>query len=462
VNSEYFLTRQTANLLEDFVREISLASSLFLLYGDTGVGKTRLLNQLATKRLADYNCHNIDFAQNNQSDMANVFEQVARDAKPGDVIMVDHFEAASNRAQDQIFKSWLTDGRDKKLNIIIAAISTSFNAFRQLAQQYQVEARSFQLMPCSTAEVESYLHFRLYPDEALGELNIPSALRTQIRSSNGVIASLNKIIERDGDSISLGITQERRSRSPVFLVIGLLTIILAVAGYFYFQQIKPEPSPGKASDAELAKVDEAESPSEEKQLTNGVEIAVELTSTQNLEEGGSVENTDAVKMSEVEGNQTQESHTETGEQITTNPIDTTEENSNTESVATTLDAEVMEQPRGDWFQNKLRNTLDWIRQGDQQRATIQLMSIGFDSFNESAFQAYLNKLTTAGIDINQVRVFKTRAAGQEIYSIIYGEFDNRQEANQQIQSLPEALGADSPIPRSAGSIAREIERAENQ
>ncbi len=447
--------------MEDFVREIGQGSSLFLLYGDTGVGKSSLLNQLLTKRLADRNCHSIDFAQNGRDDVSNVFEQVARDAGPGDVIAVDHFEAASNRAQDQIFKSWLTDGRDKKLNIIVVTISTSFNAFRQLAQQYQVEARSFQLMPCTTAEVESYLHFRLYPDEASGELDIPSAVMKQIRRSNGVIANIDEIIERDGNSISLGSSQERRSSGPTFLVIGVLTLILAVAGYYYFQQMRPGSPPNVVSEVELAKVDEIESPSEVNQMADDTETVAELNSIQNPEVESKVENTGAEEAIELEKNQTDVAKPETIEQEITNPIDTPEESSNSESVATTLETEVIEQPQVDWFQNILNNTSGWVRQGDQQRGTIQLMSIGFDSFDESAFQAYLSKLSAADIDIDQVRIFRTRAANQEVYSIIYGEFEDRQEAKQQIQYLPEALGADSPISRSVGGIAQEIKRAEN-
>ena len=449
------------------MREIEHGSSLFLLYGDTGVGKSRLLDQLVTRRLAEHNCHSLDFEQSDNTDMDEAFGKLAREASQGDVIVVDHFESASNRAQDQIFKSWLTDGRDKNLNVIIVAISTSFNAFRQLAQQYQVEARSFQLMPCSTAEVESYLQFRLFPDDAFGELNMPSAVKKQVRQSNGVLARINEIIERDGDSISLGSARERNLLSRSAPVIGFLTLILAIAGFYYYQQIIPVSSPSIVSDVEEAKSDETDPQSEDDQTVEEAEMVDEPESMKNVEVDNNVENTDVVEAPISEITQTEITEPEIAEAELVKPeiaepqISEPVEVVATETVepaSTIPDADVADNSGIDWFQKLLITSLDWIKQGDQQRGTIQVMSIGFDRFDQSAYRTYLDELTGAGIDTSQVRIFKTRAGTQEVYSIIFGEFEDRREANRQIQSLPEVIGADSPIPRSTGSINREIEQ----
>ena len=64
----FFLTRQAGNLMEDFARETSHSSSLFLLYGDGQV----------------------------------------KEASSQDIIILHHFEAASNTARHQVFQSWDT------------------------------------------------------------------------------------------------------------------------------------------------------------------------------------------------------------------------------------------------------------------------------------------------------------------------------------------------------------------
>jgi len=442
--------------MEDFVREIGHGSSLFLLFGDTGVGKSRLLHELIATRLREHNCHTIDFAQSNMDDMAEAFENLASKAGQGDVIAVDHFESASNRAQDQIFKSWQTEGRDKDLNIIIVATSTSFNAFRQLAQQYQVEAKSFQLMPCSTAEVESYLQFRLFPDEASTGLVIPSALKKQIRQGNGVFARLNAIIEREGDSIHPGNAREHSSTNRPAIALGFLAIAIIISGLIFFHQPGLILSPDIVTDMDPGKVDKIILVPVEKQPGDLVEIPAEPEMPTIIEVEESVDldsETDTPKT-----NQAELEIVETGQQEN---LAVTE---NLEVAVTEPEPDQEQEPepvQTDWFQQLLDHNLGWIKQGDKQRGTIQIMTIGFDSFNQSAYQAYLDRLSASNIDTDQVRIFRTSAANQVVYSIIYGEYESRREAGQQIQSLPEAIGAASPIPRTTGSIVREIERLEN-
>ena len=475
MNSEYFLTRQTANLLEDFVREISQGSSLYLLYGDTGVGKSRLLAQLLSMRLVDQNYRHLDFAQNDESRQVEIFEQLARDSAIGDVIAIDHFETASNRAQDQVFKSWLTDGRDKNLNFIVVATSTSFNAFRQLAQRYQVEARSFQLMPCTTAEIESYLHFRLYPDVTFNGLSMPSSVRKQVRQSHGVIARLNEIVEREGSSIIPAKTQERKSINSG-MIAGLMILIVAIGGYFYLQKNSIPPNDGVEASQALSKSGTLTPPTEDDFVADEIESiesnksVVALESEQDKETESRTEAVDDTEASEFD-----EPSITITEPVAVEPEIATslteappiiepkiaEQESSAPAIDLTQGDDSVELSGSEWFQQILKSSLDWIRQSDGRRGTIQLMSIGFDRFDESAFQAYFSELTASGIDIEEIRIFKTRAGEQEVYSIIYGEFEDRQQASQQIPLLPEDLGADSPIPRSAGSIAREIARNED-
>ena len=81
---------------------------------------------------------------------------------------------------------------------------------------------------------------------------------------------------------------------------------------------------------------------------------------------------------------------------------------------------------------------------------------GFDGFSESAYYTYLDKLAREEIDVSKIRIFQTIASGVVVYSVVYGEYKNRREANKSIQLLPSALKANKPIPRTIGGILEEI------
>ncbi|MCP4492562.1 MAG: ATP-binding protein [Gammaproteobacteria bacterium] len=379
MNNQYFLTRQTANLMEDFLREISCGSTLFLLYGDTGVGKTSLLKQLTTQRLTEMTCHWIDFSE---SDDAEALQRIAELANAGDVIIVDHFDSASNRAQHQIFKSWSTEGRDKALNMIVSTTSSSFSIFRQLAQQYQVEAQSFQLMPCRAEEVESYLQFALFPDASFGQLEISPAVRKQIRNARGVFAKLNEIIGREADAFRLEAGEHKLPVMSVGLISGLFLLVLIGAGLVYYFYPLP---PARLESNKPEVVASAEVVEESAQR-----VIIEI----------------------------------------------------------------------DWFQRILDQSIEWVKQEGAERGTIQIMTVGYERFDKAAFRIYLDGLQAKDVDIDKIKVFITLAGLRVVYSITYGEYLSRREASRQIAALSEALGADSPIPRTAGGIAGEITQLE--
>ena len=136
IKEPFFLTRQTANLLEDFAREINKGSSLFLLYGVASVGKSRLLRELTNRGISGRKFCWIDFRTgNDESGIQNVLPDADADgfaseilelmetADERDVIIVDHYELAPNKARHQLFQSWSTEGINKKINLILAATS---------------------------------------------------------------------------------------------------------------------------------------------------------------------------------------------------------------------------------------------------------------------------------------------------------------------------------------------------
>ena len=200
MSSSFFLTRQTANLMEDFTRELKAGAALFLLYGESGVGKTRLLQELGESRLADSRIHWLDLSERSDGDdslqdNSRQIESIFTSAHQGDIIIADHFEVALKKIRHQLFLSWSTDGADKQLNLIIASGIEDFNELRQLSQQYQVRVQSFQQMPFNTDEVDAFVGFYLFPDHAIDKLSIPATLRSQIAAARGAVGKIIEIIK---------------------------------------------------------------------------------------------------------------------------------------------------------------------------------------------------------------------------------------------------------------------------
>ena len=108
------------------------------------------------------------------------------------------------------------------------------------------------------------------------------------------------------------------------------------------------------------------------------------------------------------------------------------------------------------FQQDLNRSLERIINGDKDRGTIQIMSIGFDCSAENAYYNYLDKPAKQNIDVSWIKIFRTIASGVIVYSVVFNEFENRREANKGIQLLPDALKTDRPNSRTIGGIRDEI------
>ncbi len=241
MTSPFFLTRQTANLMEDFTRELKAGAPLFLLYGESGVGKTRLLQELGQSRLADRRIHWLDLSEGGDSedtlqDNSRGVEAIFTSAQPGDIIITDHFEMALQKTRHQLFLSWSTDGIDKQLNLIIASNIEGFNELRQLSQQYQVRVQSFQQIPFSADEVDAFIGFYLFPEDPIGKLSIPPTLRRQLAATRGAVGKIIEIIERDGAQIGSSTTTDSASIRQGGRIIAAVLILFLLAvgvGWYY-------------------------------------------------------------------------------------------------------------------------------------------------------------------------------------------------------------------------------------
>jgi len=498
VSKPFFLTRQTANLMEDFARELKVGASLYLLYGDNGAGKTRLLRELSEKRLSSARIHWIDLnaenpdEKNQQLGSAKV-EAVFDAANSGDIIIADHFESALKKTRHQLFLSWSADGADKKLSMIIASSAEGFNEFRQLSQHYQVSAHSFELMPFNPDEVEAFLGFYLFPDHPIGMLSIPSDLRKQLAATDGAVGPVIKIAERDGAQIgSSPMTDTESIRKGSRIIVTILIIFAITAGvgwYFLSSQSAPlEVVPAVASEpepvatfepvveAEIQKEPdtepEAETVAELEPATSPltrVELEVEPESAVAEPEptlSTAVETTPETEtMPDVAPDAQAQFGPEPGTASDTEAV-LVEEASQDDAGDTALaNAEILSNQPGQAeltdmarFQQDLRFSMDWVKTRDDSAGTIQILLLSFSSFDPTAYYEYLQHLANQQVDVDNIRVFKTLTGGTEVYSVVYGEYASRKAAGDSLDGLPEALRNISPIRRSVGGIREEIRR----
>lgn len=502
VSKPFFLTRQTANLMEDFVRELKAGSALFLLYGDHGVGKTRLLQELNRSRLGEMRIHWIDLRSGDGSDDERLdrsadIEKLFETAGSGDVIIADHFETALKKTRHQLFLSWSTDGIDKGLNLIIASSTEGFDELRQLSQQYQVRVQSFQQMPFSADEVEAFLGFYLFPDHPIGKLSIAAPLRKQLAASQGVVARLIEVADREGamiESTPLTETESIRQGSRIIASVLVLFVLAIGVGWYLIREPDTiesqataitESEPAITNDAILVETVAVEPPpavqspsanSPETTVTAETVAVIDVSDPPSApdapgEVGAAPATVDelAVESAPAAVVEAEAQVTEAAPAATLSASETgvSEQVNDPQAETTLASAEsLLVEPAAvaadnrQRFLRELQTSLDWIYQRTESVGTIQILLLSFENFDADVYYEYVSQLASQQVDTAQLRVFKTYTGDAEVYSVVYGEYQSRSRALKAIGALPEVLKDTSPIPRSVGGIWEEIRRLE--
>ena len=242
MSDDFFLTQNSARLMEDLVRDFESGAPLFLLYGESGIGKSRVLEKLREIGLADRRVHWLDFDEGigddeSQKDRSEEVEELFASAAGRDIVIVDHFEKALQRTRHQLFVSWSTVGMQKQIGMIVASNDAFLDEFCQLAEQYQVPMNSTRQMPFGKSEVENFLGSYLFPNHLSGELTMPPPLRKQLAAIRGNPRRLIEFAERQARHIGIatpmiGASLGRGSRTlPVAL--GALVLLAGSAWYLF-------------------------------------------------------------------------------------------------------------------------------------------------------------------------------------------------------------------------------------
>jgi len=517
VSKPFFLTRQTANLMEEFARELKAQAGLYLIHGDEGVGKTRLLVELAGSRLVDHKVRWMDLKAGSSGDgvlidSSVLIEKTFARASPGDVIIADHFEMAMKKTRHQLFLSWSTDGLDKNLNLIISASSDYFNELKQLAQQYNVRVQSFQQMPFSPDEANAFLGFYLFPDRAVGELLIPPLLRNQLAMAQGNVAKIIEIAERAGDQISsapISDSKSNRQDSSKIVGVAVAALLLLGGGWYYLGKLEAESVPPLEAVAQVTAGSDsvsAQTEADSMPVPSGSSETVEATAAADLAVAEAVEPTamqaddgfanqadDALPQAEfastaateagIDGEVVIETQAEEADaslaavdpptQPDEPPVDISadagDSNSNelvadsaSETVSAGSDPVEQSALRSPRLRQDLQASLDWINAREKKTGTLQIMSVSQDRFDEQAYYRRLAKLASQGVDVSRIRIFESFTGNKPVLSVVYGEYPSRSAANRAKPDLAPVLRKFDPIGRSVGGLLVEIQRLREQ
>ena len=504
--------------MEDFARELKSGACMYLLYGDEGVGKTRLLDELVLSRLQDVKVRWIDLGAGGISgdgglvDSSVLVEEIFARARQGDVIIADHFEMALKRTRHQLFLSWSTYGVDKQLNLIIVSNSSNFNELRQLAQHYQVSVQSFQQMPFNANEAATFLGFYLFPDRPIGKLSIPPLLRDQFSQVQGSVGKIVEIAERAGDQItsaSVNDTESMRVGSRVIVAVLIAVAIIIGGAWYFLSQSTPtdEVSVAEVEPSVVNQVLRQPAPQDELEESNPlpaavIPAAVEQQADQvadaaaddsdlppavpvtDEQDGVAAELVQADASAVAAGSEDMlpaEAASAAVEElaITSEPLPAASQvqegtvnddavaldsvqSESTLSPATQVEMAQSEQSETSRLQRDLQASLEWINNRDSSVGTLQVMLLSQKRFDERAYYDYVERLISQGIDVSKLRIFETYTVNQKVYSVVYGEFPSRGAASAAKVELPKILQEVAPIPRSVGGLMTEIQRLEGK
>ena len=113
-------------------------------------------------------------------------------------------------------------------------------------------------------------------------------------------------------------------------------------------------------------------------------------------------------------------------------------------------------------QRDLQTSLDWINSRDSAIGTLQIMMLSQDRFDDRVYYEYLDRLSGQGVDISELKILATYTNNQNVFSVVFGEYQNRNAAKAAMKDLPQILRDIAPIPRSVGGLMAEMRRLEGQ
>jgi septal ring-binding cell division protein DamX len=440
----FFLTRNSANIMEDLVRRISVGSSVSLISGVKGVGKSRFLSQFYTLYQNRFELVLVRFnAENNLSVSGSelVFTEqsfvtaILQKLKQGSALIIDQLDLASPQTQRKIFQYCTENANVKGINLIFSAQTSSLQQLLDLSRSCHVSIERAELSALDQSEQLEYIRACCCTEPGYYPV-IPAAMKTRLAVTGGIFVNLDVFIQQHRDQIhctEAGLQSGLKS-PQVYLLLAAMLIVAITGGYLVSENI-----PRSSESAGL-----------------------NATATESSIRADSVPNNGAAVESPVRV-------------VASKPVNLPEEILNADSDSSRDDFSggveavarapgvthvsvpvIQVEPAKTLLQRRMQATLDWLASSDDSTASIQIMSLVFKNNSEQLLNRYLQKLEAANIDLNEIKIYQFSKKGKSMYAVLYGSYPSYAVAADSIESIPVALKANGPISRTIKGINDEI------
>ncbi len=520
LQNTFFLTRQSANVMEDLFRQLSQAGMVCLLYGSKGVGKSRLLEQFVSSRLVQDKIVFVEFDNSGNFHSVSTPEQpwkveefvpkLLQPSESNSIFLIDQFEQAPPDIIAAIFHYWQLEARLKDQKLILTSSPDKLQQLLELSQKSSISINSVELKPLSANEQLEFIRSRCCPGHAQQPL-LNRQQKLQLKQSQGLFNQLVLLQKQWSGQVECREQQQKRPMTvPAILVLVVIALGVLVWTLYpdepvmTFESVGTQKDPIQVTQPEAPAVtEEVTDTSADSQQTSSIEQAPEVTEDRQSELVEQPEPADTGSPVAAADDDTTasmvEEPAETETEMTTlaiadepvsepveeelpqplaeeaQPVTTADvDSSNAQSEATAepltdteqpaVDAEpvmqapaiVEPEPEPSLYQQRLRASEQWLTQSADSTSSIQLMLLGFEIDAEQAIEQYLQGLLAKDIDTDNIMLYATVKNQRSVIGVLYGIYPDRQQARQNIRSLPRALNANKPIIRTVKGIKDEI------
>ncbi len=447
----FFLTRQSANIMEELLRRLKLAGSISLVYGARGTGKSHLLDHFLQTRLQADEVILVRFTRQQscfvtttegESLLSNdlVFSQVLSGLNENLILVIDQFELARPELQQIVLKFWANEAEQKKLKLVIGTQQGNLPDLLEQSKRFQLQIDSVELTALKVDEQIEYLRSFCCP--ALRQkVEIPSELKKQLKLTNGLFSQLAAFrFQHETDILCQDnplSTRSNISKTFFYALSGLLIVSFTVIAVF--QNIN---------------TDEFQT----QDLITELKVVVPLKNQPEKPESKVVEILPAPAPApepEPEPEFVKVNDDDDRSLLISQPrIQHIVEEKQVEEIS--IPEAPNPQPGFVFFQQRLQATKLWLSSAELKTASIQLMTVISDNNPQKSINIYLKKLQSKQIDLEMIKIFPLTKGGRQMYSVLYGEYADLNTAYLEIKRLPNILKANKPIPRTVKGINIEI------